>query len=157
MSDRDLCINVPIYPNLKREFYFTLTSQKLNIAPDSIVLEAEIPSSLIFTCFHAAKAAEEALRAIEQGESLRNTRLEILRRLTLTRQVRDLENIINSARGEPCYVYVTRAPLQGAFPPCYCSEDALRKIFEIVPQIEWLGEEGVLSAIALTSLGRWPT
>jgi hypothetical protein len=149
------CVNVPIFPNMKTRLFFTLSSKRLSFSPNDTVLEAEAPSSLIASCSHAAKAAEEAVRAMATGDSLRNMKLEFLRRLTARRQIKEVESIIEKSKDDFCYAYVHSVRIETEVNPCHYGEHALELILGDAPELKALGVDGLLSAVALTAIGRW--
>ncbi|MGB9785366.1 MAG: hypothetical protein ACPLSO_06230 [Fervidicoccaceae archaeon] len=155
MSDVSLCINIPIYPDMGTELYFTLTREKIEVPPEELVLEVELPSALIASCSHAAKATEEAVEAINRGVSLRNRRLEVLRRLLVRKQIKDVEKFLEVIPVGTCYAYVTRSAIEARVIPCNFNERAIDLIMEEEPNLRSLGEQALIAAIALSSTGRW--
>jgi len=155
MTQNSSCTNVPIYPSMSSALFFTIAGDRLSIPPEETVLEAELPSALIASCAHVAKATEEAVRAIEAGDSLRNKRLEVLRRLLVRKQVKDIEEFLSRYSGESCFAYVTRKPIDvPEQPPCSFNEKAVEVILED-PALRELGELALIAAVALSSIGRW--
>lgn len=155
MNKASLCVNIPIYPDMSSLLYFTLSGEREEVPEEELVLSVELPASLIVSCQHAAKAAEEAIRAINRGESLRNRRLEVLRRLLVRKQVKDIEKILENTSGETCFAYVTRIPLTNRVTQCNFNAKAISIVLGEEENFKDLGEQALIAAIALSSAGRW--
>jgi len=121
-----------------------------------------VPARLLLSEKHAAKALEAAMRAFEAGDSLRNFELEVLRRLALKRQVRDVLELLKKAGGALCYVEAfEEEPREKPRAPCQPSgEKAAELLAEALgsPKLKQYlaSEKALVSMIELTLLGKWP-
>ncbi|AFH42799.1 hypothetical protein IOK49_05830 [Fervidicoccus fontis] len=122
-----------------------------------VVEQIEIPSKLIFSCIHAAKAMEEALNAKSKGVSLRNFQFEVIRRLTMRKQAKDVESLLKDiGNEEKIYLIVTKKPIGVNLKCKFCPLDSFMYIFG--KRFEGKSEDiekKLVSLIALTSIDKW--
>lgn len=137
---------------------------------DNALLSVEIPSCVVVGELHVAKAVEEALYAARRGKALRDIRLEVLRRLLLRRQVKDVKELIDDlACKDKCVVTVLEktSSLQRMLEgekvltnPCTLSmSEAARLILgeELVGKVKRLDEleRLIVALISLTRIDKW--
>lgn len=156
MTKVEKCVNMEIFYGNGLAYFSLLPYPPEESSVTGAIAAVEIPSELIFSCAHAAKALEEALRALSQGKALKNFTLEVFRRLTVRRQAKSVEELLKSTGGEKCYALVTKeqVPEPLARECRVGGEQALKLIFgRSFPQER--AEEIVISYVALTYLNRW--
>jgi hypothetical protein len=134
---------------------FVIFSGKAVHGPQ-ILLQARVPRTLVYSMTHAAKAAETALMAIRYEKSLRNKELELLRRLTARRQVKELEELLEKTRGKRCYLIVSRE-IPREIQCCRMGgKSAVKILFPKLLDINPSSiDDAIVSTIALTFIDKW--